>query len=134
MRLGLASVCALKSNTPRFETGLGQGSCRDDLLCASSQLSLQIRRSGLQQPEPARALGWEGAGGRKTHLAGNCAPLRQTITLLRICEPPRFKQTVWGALIKSYLLLWLRLRILRHIKQNLLSKDKRKWLSFARQC
>ncbi|KAK5863405.1 hypothetical protein PBY51_000435 [Eleginops maclovinus] len=33
-----------------------------------------------EQPQAA-ALGWEGAGGRKAHLAGNCAPLRQPTLL-----------------------------------------------------
>jgi len=53
-------------------------------------------RSGLhggeeatEQPQPA-ATGWEGAGARKTHLAGRCAPLRQTTALQRHCEPPWF--------------------------------------------
>lgn len=47
----------LQSGPPRAETGVGLGSCRDDLLCASSQLCLR-RRSGLWQKEAAAAMWW----------------------------------------------------------------------------
>ncbi|KAK2897776.1 hypothetical protein Q8A73_014156 [Channa argus] len=58
------------------------------------------KKWAVQRRPEAAALGWEGAGGRKMHLAENCAPLRHTTAFRYNWEPLRLSPirgaTIYG--------------------------------------